>query len=122
MTDKLLPSYEYMQPLKYIGKVFLEKRTSEELGYNYFDTDRLTNLSPPLFIDTVQLWMDNKVNHIIAVKFWVEPATPKTFTEDEIFFLKKYSNENNIKVSSLLVEFPQELNLNGHNLIPVPLY
>ena len=122
MTDGLKPSYEYMQPMKYIGKVFLEKRTSEELSFVDFETDVLRNLNPPLNIDVIKIMSGNKVSHIIAIKFWVEPASPKTFNDDEIHYLRQYCEENGVKVSYLLVEFPQELHLNGHNLHPIPLY
>ncbi len=122
MTNTLKPSYEYMQPLNYIGKLLLEKRTSTELGYNNFDTEIINNLTPPLTIDTVKLCIDAKIKEIIAVKFWVDPASPKTFSEEEITYLKELHEKISTRVSYLLVEFPQHLNLSGHELHPVPLY
>ena len=122
MINTLKPSYEYMQPLKYIGALLLEKRTSTELGYNNFDTETINNLSPALTIDTVKLCIDSKIKEIIAIKFWVAPATAIDFSQEEIMYLKELCEKTGIRVSYLLVEFPQHLSLSVHELHPVALY
>ena len=122
MADALKPSYEYMQPIKYIGKLLLEKRSIMELGYNNFDTETLNNLRPPLTFDTIKLCINNEIKEIIAVKFWVEPAPAQEFSEEEKTYLNELTEKISIRVSYLLVEFPQLLNLNIHDLHPIPLY
>lgn len=122
MANTLRPSYEYMQPLKYIGSLLIEKRTSTELGYNNFDIETVNNLNPALTIDTIKLCIDDKIKEIIAVNFWVAPASANSFSQEEITYLREMCEKTGIRVSYLLVEFPQHLSLNVHELHPVALY
>ena len=79
-------------------------------------------MAGPFVFPAVKLCIGNKIEEIIAIKFWVEPASPKTFSEEEITYLKELHEKISTRVSYLLVEFPQHLNLSGHELHTVPLY
>ena len=89
MINELRPSYEYMQPFKFIGKLLLERGLNTELHkYDNFEIEPLNVLSPNLYFNFINLFSTGNLIEKVAVRFWVEPSEEKLFTSQELSYLR----------------------------------